>query len=185
MFSVMDDAFAEIYRHKIEANSAYSQLYNYSFVHDMKIFGLTQEELAMPPTTYKVSAALNLLTGRSHYKGPVVKWLAFFDADAAVQNHTVTLEELTRAARQAYVEAQNECKNFRSCRRPRHSHPCHFISQDYPWIINSGFWLLRNSSWSRELLASWKSDLETHGYEWVAEQGSLQNTVLHVRFHFS
>jgi len=72
MFSVMDDAFAELHSHRIEANAAYSQLYNYTFVHGVEPFGLTQEELAMPPTTYKVSAAWRLLAGRSLYNGPAV-----------------------------------------------------------------------------------------------------------------
>lgn len=71
IFSVMDNNFAEIYRHRIAANAAYSQLHNYSFVHDMNVFGLTREELAMPPTTYKVSAALRLLKGRSTIKAPL------------------------------------------------------------------------------------------------------------------
>ena len=180
MFSVMDDAFAELHSHRIEANAAYSLRYNYTFVHGVKQFGLTQEELDMPPTTYKVSAAWRLLAGRSLYQGPAVDWLAFFDADAAVQNNTVTLDDLVQAAHKAYFAVYKESEHWRP-ERVHRPDPCHFISQDYPWIVNSGFWLLRNSSWSLELLATWKRDLQTHGYEWVSEQGALQNTLLHVR----
>ncbi len=182
MFSVMDDAFAELHSHRIEANAAYSQLYNYTFVHGVEPFGLTQEELAMPPTTYKVSAAWRLLAGRSLYNGPAVDWLAFFDADAGVQNDTVALDELIQAA---HFAVHKKCKNSRRCGKVHRSDPCHFISQDYPWIVNSGFWLLKNSSWSLELLATWKRDLQIHGYEWVSEQGALENTLLHVRLHLA
>lgn len=59
---------------------------------------------------------------------------------------------------------------------------CSFILQDSKMTLNSGFWLIRNSSKGRDLLEGWINNFEYHeskiSLKWNHEQGALNNYVL-------
>jgi hypothetical protein len=89
---------------------------------------------------------------------------------------------------EAIVQA-TELFSSKSLRLEDQHEDCHFIAQDHGMIVNSGFFLLRNSTWSLNFLERWINECKKAGkrhktVHWVWDQGPLQSALLYVRIFY-
>lgn len=180
LFSAMTLNYMETYRDYIQRNEYYAKVQNYSYelIIAVGTFG-------HHPTGMKLHAANELLhnqsdsstlviaRGNSRLQFATEDWLVFLDADAFVAELDIPLTTLIEAA-DRYMDTHTGVSKA----------PCHFIGQDQSNIVNSGFFLIRNSDWSRQFVTSWIAEFvkaETQwGIDlWVYDQGALMNTILH------
>eukprot|EP01038_Epipyxis_sp_PR26KG_P010102 gene10102-13578_t len=136
-------------------------------------FNLSQYELTANPCNERtiwfdrIISALSLLRGTSLYNGPPVEWIVYIDADAFIAEDKLPMSVLVEAGIK-YANSFDDKKE------------CSFIGQDYPHIINSGFWLLRNNTWSIKFVEQWIEELyKSVKYDkcWQVDQGPLQSVV--------
>lgn len=183
LFSAMTLNYMETYQDYIQRNEYYARLHNYSYelIISNGSFGVFDHH----PTGMKVYAANELLRNqpigstlqsvkeKTHIQYATEDWLVFLDADAFVAELEIPMTSLIVVA-ERYIDTISGAPNA----------PCHFIGQDQNNIVNSGFFLIRNSKWSREFITAWISEFtkaETQwGIDlWVYDQGALMNTILH------
>jgi hypothetical protein len=156
----------------------YAKRFNYSYLPHPNTFNYEHERLrGHPPEShyYRIFAALQLMRNASSgYSGPPIDWLVYLDADAFIAEPNLPLEAIVDAAAQFAKHRHSD------------SDECHFITQEHGAIVNSGFFLVRNSEWSIKFFERWlaegeKPDLDTSiKIRWVWDQGPLQNAILHV-----
>lgn len=184
LFSSMDSGYQAKYAQYLEINRNYSVRHGYRFLYAPEDLGMIGMRRNMVAAHYnRIYAARNLLHGRFRASASSTtpstpstsltqttattttpaEWLVYIDADAFIAE-TMPLSVLTQLAAERYEG-------------------CEFIAQDYPHIVNSGFWLLKNTSWAREFVENWMRESEKEladGFVWVSDQGPLQNSILHV-----
>ena len=171
IFSVMDDKYEPKMLSYTEAKTEYAQRFGYQFVHNISYFHINVS--AHHPTSLRIYALDALLMGTSDYEGPKIKWIVYIDSDAFVAEQFSPLSVLVDAS-----------DRFRLT-FPMDDRPCHVISQDSHGFVNSGFWMIKNTSFARNFIATWKDSFEyseRNGYlhAWLEDQGALLNAMLHV-----
>jgi hypothetical protein len=183
LYSTMNIHYFQHYTHYQQPTKRYAQLHNYTFLFHPNTFTYEHFRLrgkSITPHYYRIYAALQLLRQEvKHYNSnntmPNIDWLVYIDSDAFITESNLPLEAIIHA-----VESFQES----SISTDSKEH-CHFIAQEHGAIINSGFFFLRNSPWSIQLLERWIQECEKAGkphrtMRWVWDQGPLQNAILHV-----
>jgi len=180
IFNAMDHDYAKYFQPYILNNKAYAEKHGYPYMYDGRELGLENppphtSHLIHSPPHLRIFAALNLLTGKTDYQGPPVDWIVYFDTDLTVMEREIPLQLMLKLAR-------DHARKLHGIKATE----CEFISQDYPHIINSGFWMMKNSSFSIDLLHRWIKDSEEQGrMQWNGDQGPLQNAVLHMLLQYN
>lgn len=175
LFSIMDVNYQPMMINYTASKLQYAKSFGYTFLYNLSDFNLNISELSHHPTAHRIYAADKLLSGKSKYAGPNVDWIVYIDSDAFIAEQYCPMTIITKAA-ESFTEASSK-QNL----------PCQFISQDAHGFVNSGFWMIRNSSYALDFIHKWKESFEfseSHGYvfTWLHDQGALLNAMLHVYF---
>ncbi len=191
IFSAMSTDYIPKYTNYTKAKSAYSQQHGYDFLYKPEDFNFHPD---IHPNLYRIHAALSLLQGTSMYTGPSADWIVYIDADAFFAEREIPLSVFLEAATEHYnkpLDRALDSKKSNTTASDDTNHqiaiidtaPCQFLTQDYQHGVNSGFWLLRNSTWAVHFLQEWLAEHkkgEHYKLNWVFDQGPLQNLILHV-----
>jgi hypothetical protein len=156
----------------------YAKRFNYSYLPHPDTFNYDKARLRghRPEAHYyRIYAALQLMNHvDSGYHGPPIDWLVYLDSDAFIQEPTLPLEAIVDAAAQFAAHRYSDFED------------CHFITQEHGMIVNSGFYVVRNSEWSINFFKRWLDECEKPARDtslkikWIWDQGPLQNAILHV-----
>jgi hypothetical protein len=174
LFTVMDANYQAIMINYTTSKLEYTQSFGYNFLYNLSDFNLNTKELSHHSTAYRIYAADRLLSGRSKYAGPIVDWIVYIDSDAFIAEQYSPMTVLIDAA-----ESFNKSVSKKNA-------SCQFVTQDAHGFVNSGFWMIRNSSYALDFIHEWEKSFEfseSHGFvlAWLHDQGALLNTFLHVR----
>lgn len=173
LFSAMDDQFQTTFADYIDINQKYCNVHGYPFVYGMQNLGLVDMDRKLTdPHFNRIYAALNLLKGRSKYSGPPVDWIVYIDTDAFISEPEIPLSVPIRLAEEYFSHVV-----------PKDRLPCQFIAQDHRNLVSSGFWILRNSTWSIQFIERWLKEAERLQSDqgiWAKEQGPLMHSILRV-----
>jgi hypothetical protein len=175
LFSIMDANYQAIMINYTNSKIEYAESFGYTFLHKLSDFNLNIKELSHHSTAHRIYAADRLLSGRSKYTGPTVDWIVYIDSDAFIAEQYSPMTVLTDAAESFNKALSNKNSS------------CHFVTQDSHGFVNSGFWMIKNSSYSLDFINRWEKSFEfseNHGYvlAWLHDQGALLDAFLHVRF---
>lgn len=176
LFSTPDETFYKSsYRYQNTVET-YAKRHNYSYYLHPSNFTYYQYQLRgslIGPHYYRMYAALQLLTGKVALPPgrPAADWIVYLDADIMIAEPFLPLEAMLDSTALFRLRLLNE------------EDDCHFIAQDYPHIVNSGMFFLRNSTWSIDFIKNWIAECERafkYPLRWVYDQGPLQNIILKV-----
>ena len=117
----------------------------------------------------RILVAQKLMLDRS------ARFLMFADMDVFVADQSVSVDAIVALAEAAYARQPPSS----SAAATAAGRQCDFIAQDSDHVVNSGWWIVRNTEWSCDFIALWRTQVET-GYTWMYDQGGLQNALLHV-----
>ena len=195
LFSTITSDYAKKYESFCEAKRNYSSIHGYYYENDIN--KLKSENItSIHPTDLKILAIDYLLSGNSTSipKPSLINdnktWFVFLDGDAIVGEKRIPLSFYTKTAMNFTKSVQKTIGG---------GEECHFIAQTDGTAINSGFWMIRNSTWSRDFVSDWKDsyfNLEVARWQhvlpnnetvlnpnagWTHDQGALMNTILRVR----
>jgi hypothetical protein len=147
-----------------EAKINYSRIHNIDFLYRPQDLNTMEP---MHPYYYKVYALLNLMTNNRTNVKKEVDWIVFIDADAYISEFRIPLHSLIYTAQEWAMTFGDNI-------------PCEFISQDSKIVVNTGFWMVRNSSKALEFVREWIEEIESPWNDvlWTDEQGCLQNLIL-------
>ncbi len=201
LYSTMNKDYYSMYSHYHIHTYTYSNMHNYSFLHHPSTFSYSQYRLRgkpLLPHYYRIYAALQLMKGEvpafaddihnSTYKyhniapkGSLYSihnhtWLVYIDADAFIAEPFLSLQAILDVT-ETFI-SRHPIATERDIE-------CDFIAQEHNFIINSGFYVIRNTTWSLSLIERWireceKSHRSEHNMHWVWDQGPLQNAILRV-----
>lgn len=125
------------------------------------------------PTAYRMYKAYNYLIGNYSLQDTTQQqihhdWIVYLDTDIFIAEKSIPLTVIVDAANK-YLNQSNDC---------------HFIAQDGRTIVNSGFWMIRNSTQSLMFIKNWIREFELaesiHGINsWNYDQGALSQMILH------
>lgn len=181
IFSVMDKVFVPIFENYTLAKLEYAKKHNYRYIYDSSAFGF-DEKADIHPNFYRIHAALQLLKGTVPGIGAYpADYIVYFDADAFVAEKNLPLDVIIDVAERYVDHFLKLLKYFKYALNGVRT-PCHFITQDYPHGINTGFWILKNTTWSVHFLNSWLRESQRsqqYNFSWVYDQGPLMNVILH------
>jgi hypothetical protein len=125
----------------------YAESFGYTFLHKLSDFDLNTKELSYHSTAHRIYAADRLLSGRSKYAGPIVDWIVYIDSDAFTAEQYSPMTVLTDAAESSNKKLSKENSS------------CQFVAQDSHGFVNSGFWMIRNSSYALDFIHRWEKHL--------------------------
>ena len=171
LFSVMDHRYEYKMHNYTQTKKDYAQRFGYQFVSNLSYFHINIS--AHHPTSLRIYALDALLSGTSDYDGPEMEWIVYLDSDAFVAEQYSPLSVLVDAG-----------ERFRWT-FPHDNRSCHFITQDCHGFVNSGFWMIKNTTFARNFVRLWKESFEyseRNGYlhAWLEDQGALLNAMLFV-----
>ena len=171
LFSVMDDKYEQKMLNYTQAKMEYALRFGYQFVHNLSYFHINVS--AHHPTSLRIYALDALLMGTSDYGGPKMEWIVYIDSDAFVAEQHSPLTVLVDASERFRLSF------------PKDDRPCFVITQDCHGFVNSGFWMIKNTSFTRNFVRRWKDSFEyseRNGYlhAWLEDQGAMLNAMLHV-----
>lgn len=171
LFSVMDNRYEYKMLNYTQTKIDYARRFGYQFISNLSYFHINNS--AHHPTSLRIYALESLLSGRSDYDGPPMDWIVYLDSDAFVAEQYSPLTVLVDAGERFQ-------KTF-----PHDNRSCHFITQDCHGFVNSGFWMIKNTSFTRNFVRLWKESFEyseRNGYlhAWLEDQGALLNAMLFV-----
>lgn len=161
LFSCSDDEFAQKYKQYIEINTRYAKKHNYTYMYSIV------NNNSYHPQLRRMFALENLLYGRVPVQKQHYEWLAYIDSDAFIQQNRSVI---------SIIETANK---FRE--RLYESSACYFIAQEYKIHyphINSGFWIIKNTTWSRTFVSKWINQTMIGGFRWHGDQGPLCMAIL-------
>jgi hypothetical protein len=181
LYTVSTPEFRQRSHFHDKSNELYAKQHKHTYVSDLsKLLGKQSNNRHLAAGSeftdahsYRIDIGIRLLEGKVPYDGPGHDWIVYLDGDASFVQRNIPLDLLINEANEYFANSND-------------TEPCQFISQDYLNTINSGFWLLRNSTWSLNLLKEWKKFVEysktlPRGLDtWIGDQGPLMNAVLHV-----
>lgn len=180
IFGAMTSDFVSTYQTYIARNVEYANFHKYSY----EIFIGNSYDSYGDARGLKIVAVNEYLSGThmlqrirmtdnsSFILDKPVDWFVFIDADAFFSELQFPLSELARLAN---TIPDNISK------RPT---PCEFIAQDHMHIINSGVWMIRNSSWSKHFVSLWLQNF-VKNKAWIGDQGPLQDVVLSLAANYT
>ena len=117
----------------------------------------------------RILVAQKLMLDRS------ARFLMFADMDVFIADQSVSVDAIVALAQAAYARQPLSSSSSSTAA----GRQCDFIAQDSDHVVNSGWWIVRNTEWSRDFIALWRTQVET-GYTWMYDQGGLQNALLYV-----
>jgi hypothetical protein len=180
IFGAMTNDFVSTYQKYIARNVEYANFHNYSY----EIFIGNSYESFGDARGLKIVAVNEYLTGThtlqkirltdnsSFILDEPVDWFVFIDADAFLSELQFPLSELVRLATMIPDNISKEPTR------------CEFIAQDHMHIINSGVWMIRNSSWSKHFVSLWMQNF-VKNKAWIGDQGPLQDVVLSLAANYT
>ena len=168
IFTTFESSYKAEYAHYIQAIEDYAHKHGYLYHHDFDFRRFFLRDEKAEAHYYRIEAARQLFWGISTTKQ--ADWIVYIDIDAYFVEDSLPLEALVDGSR--LLEGN------------KGSVGCEMIAQDYPHIVNSGFLLLKNSTFSKLLIQNWLLECEkakNYPMKWTWDQGPLQNVILTVR----
>lgn len=173
IFQAMSTDHESQFKDMINRNRQYSMKHNYSF----EVFSFNKYNVTDKLTfvnSLKMITLLKLISGEGYtlnVSEKFVDYFMFLDSDAFVAETEIPLSYI--------INIGNNLVDIHG-----NKEECHFISQDDEHVVNGGFFIFRNSSWSKRFVTNWLEDYFSDGRKWMYDQGSLQNQVLHYASKF-
>ncbi len=170
IFGAMNTDYYNRFHLYISKNKLYAAKHNYS--HDVVVY----DNYTMAAPGIKIYAAYNYLHNTNERKiytrfNRTVDWLVFLDGDSFIAEDSIPIEY--------FINLANSIPEGRS----KNQSECHFIAQDGTNIVNTGFWMIRNSTWGREFIELWRKEYERAEkwgiHFWLEDQGALSSTLLY------
>ena len=136
-----------------------------------KWFKTATEPEALKAAAIVAKYSRRILVAQKLMRDRSARYVMFADMDVFVADQSLTVDSIVAMATAEYGKAA-------SGPRGGGARQCDFIAQDSDHVVNSGWWIVRNTAWSRDFIQLWRTQVET-GYTWMYDQGGLQNALLH------
>jgi hypothetical protein len=177
IYSTMDAYFKATFGFYHAPTIEYANKFGYQFLHEVNTFDFSSYKLNGKnplPHYYRIYAAIQLMSGK--ISNVTADWIVYLDSDAYFNEDSMPLDAFIDAVNDAFLPQFSEAEQ---------KIPCDLIAQDFDHVVNTGFFLLRNTTWSLDLMKRWLSECDkahTGGRRigWVWDQGPFQNALLHV-----
>lgn len=168
MFSDMTVDYVEKVKKFTAAKVDYAQYHGYEFI----LFAEKEKNIDNSAFYSRIHSAKKLLLGKGLGDISVhADWIVYFDADAIFAEKKIPLTAILDIA-------ENFAESFKSFSNTS----CEFIAQDDGDVpeVNSGFWMVKNTTWGLEFIEAWiKETITVNDQHWDFDQGPLLSTILH------